>query len=69
MKTTGERPQVRPLFRKIALAMAVVCFLLAGVLEFAPIGSKVLPVGASLGVGFVMLTIGKTGYWPPGRSH
>jgi hypothetical protein len=65
MATTGERPQARPLFRKLALSMAVVCFLLAAVFGLAPLGDRLLGVGICLFLGFMMLTIGLTGSWPP----
>ena len=65
MSSTGETPQARPLFRKLALGMAVVCFILATVFGIAPGEDKLLTVGSCLFVGFVMLTIGKTGFWPP----
>lgn len=55
MATIGESPQARPLFRKLALGMAVACFLLATVFAFGklngetgawypPDGSSALPV-------------------------
>jgi hypothetical protein len=65
MSITGDTPQARPLFRKLALGMALVCFVLALVLGIAPIEDKLLAAGSCLFVGFVMLTIGKTGFWPP----
>jgi len=65
METAGDQPQARPLFRKLALGMAVVCFLLAVVFGLAPVGDRLLTVGACLFVGFMMLTIAKSGYWPP----
>jgi hypothetical protein len=65
MATTGERPQARPLFRKSALGMALVCFLLAAVIGLAPLGDRLLGVGICLFVGFMMSTIGLTGSWPP----
>jgi hypothetical protein len=67
MVTNGEKPQARPLFRKLALGMAIVLFLLAAVFGLAPTdnNSKLLGGGLCLFVGFAMLTIGKTGFWPP----
>jgi hypothetical protein len=65
MATTGERPPARPLFRKLALGMAVVCVLLAAVFGFAPVEDRLLGVGICLFLGFVMFTIGRTGFWPP----
>jgi hypothetical protein len=67
MVTNGAKPQARPLFRKLALGMAIVLFLLAAVFGLAPTDNnlKLLGGGSCLFVGFVMLTIGKTGFWPP----
>jgi hypothetical protein len=65
MATTGERPQARPLFRKLALGMAVVCFLLTAVFAFGQVGNRLLGVVICLFVGLMMLTIGMTGFWPP----
>jgi hypothetical protein len=75
MVTNGEKPQARPLFRKLALGMAVVLFLLAAVSGLAAVfglvppdvtyNEKLMFVGICLFMGFVMLTIGRTGRWPP----
>ena len=66
MATNGERPQARPLFRKLALGMAVVCFLIAVVIGLlAPVGGRLQVVGGCLFMGYMMLTIGMTGFWPP----
>lgn len=65
MVPTDERPQARPLFRKLAYGMAAVCFLLAGAVGLAPIDDKLRIAGSCLFVGSVMLAIGKTGSWPP----
>jgi hypothetical protein len=62
------KPQARPLFRKLALGMAFVCFLLAALVGLDPTDHnfiKWVGGGSCLFVGFVMLTIGKTGFWPP----
>ena len=66
METKGEKPQARPLFRKLALGMAIFLFLLTAASGFAPVdsNSKLLGAGIFLFVGFVMLTIWKTGFWP-----
>jgi hypothetical protein len=70
MSLPGETPQARPLFRKLALVMAVVCVLLAAVFGIAPgVEDKPLVVAVCLFVGFVMLTIGQTGFWPPRRER
>jgi hypothetical protein len=68
MVTTSEGTQARPLFRKLALGMAFVCFLLGLIFGFAPVPNRMFTVGACLFVGFVMLTIAQTGYWPPRRA-
>jgi hypothetical protein len=65
MSITGETPQARPLFRKLALGMAIVCFILATVFGIARVENKLLTAGSCLFVGVVMLTIAKTGFWPP----
>jgi hypothetical protein len=67
MATHGERPQARPLFRKLALGMAIVLFLLAAIFGIALTEntSRWMSTGVCLFLGFVMLTIGKTGLWPP----
>jgi hypothetical protein len=70
MAIDGKSAQARPLFRKLALGMAVVLFLLAAVFGLAPVADldskqKLVVVVPSLFVGYVMLTIGKTGFWPP----
>jgi hypothetical protein len=65
MATTGERLQAAPLFRKLALGMAIVCFLLTAVFAFGQVGNRLLGVVVCLFVGLMMLTIGMTGSWPP----
>ena len=71
MVTNGEKPQARPLFRKLALGMAIVLFLLAAVFGLALTDNnlKLLAGGSCLFVGFVMLTIGRTGFWPPSAKR
>jgi formate hydrogenlyase subunit 4 len=70
MAIDGKSAQARPLFRMLALGMAVVLFLLAAVFGLAPVADldskqKLVVVVPCLFVGYVMLTIGKTGFWPP----
>jgi hypothetical protein len=66
MVTNGEKSQASALFQKLALGTAIVLFLLAAVFGLAPTdhNSKFLGGGLCLFVGVVMLTIGKTGFWP-----
>jgi hypothetical protein len=69
MADTGDRPKARPIFRKLALGMAVVCFVLGALFAVAPGVDKLYPVVACLFLGFVMLTIARTGLWPPPRGR
>lgn len=69
MSADDEKPPARPGFRKLAIGLAVICFLLAVVFGFAPIEGKLLGVVICLFVGFIMATIGATGYWPPPRKR
>lgn len=65
-----EPTQARPLFRKLPLGMAFVCFLLGGTFAIiAPIENPLMIVVPCVFVGFVMLTIARTGYWPPRRRR
>jgi hypothetical protein len=69
MAIDGKSAQARPLFRKLALGMAVVLFLLAAVFGLAPVADldskqRLVVVVPSLFVGYMMLTIAKTGFWP-----
>jgi hypothetical protein len=63
----GERPQARPLFRRLAAVLAVLCVILAGLFGWFLDDGKWLFVGIALFVGFVMATITTTGHWPPKR--
>ena len=70
MAIDGKSAQARPLVRKLALGMAVVLFLLAAVFGLDPVADldskqKLVVVVPSLFVGYMMLTIAKTGFWPP----
>jgi hypothetical protein len=62
----GQKPSARPLFRRLAFYVSMVCFLVAGIfVVFQPGGEgNWVGVVSCLFVGFVMLTIGKTGTWP-----
>jgi hypothetical protein len=58
----------RPLFRRLAAVLAVLCLAL-GILFGWTLGEgKWVFVGLCLFVGFVMATITSTGYWPPRRD-
>jgi hypothetical protein len=67
MVTNGEGPQAMPLFRKLALGMAIVFILLGGVFALAPIdkNSKSLGWPSCLFAAMVMMAIGKPYWWPP----
>jgi hypothetical protein len=65
--SNGERPPARPLFRRLAAVLAVLCFLLAALFGWFLEDGKWFFVGLGLFVGFVMMTIASTGYWPPER--
>lgn len=66
MTDDNMKTPARPLFRKLALAVAVACFGLAAVFCFVPAAKQegLFTVAICLFVGFVMLTIGRTGFWP-----
>lgn len=55
----------RPVFRKLALALSVLCFLLALLFRFTTPEQGKFPVIISILVGFILLVIGRTGRWPP----
>jgi len=65
--SNGEAPKARPLFRRLAAVLAVLCFALAGLVGWFLQDGKWLLVGICLFVGFIMTTIATTGYWPPKR--
>ncbi len=74
--TDIEKPAAaRPLFRRLALSVSVVCFLLAGLFGIMPDrflapaddSDRWLTVGVCFLVGLNMLVISKTGFWPPRR--
>jgi hypothetical protein len=65
MTDMGRPPQAHPLFRKLALGMAVICLGLAVLFGFTADDLKGWTVGVCLFLAFVMLTIGRTGTWPP----
>jgi hypothetical protein len=65
---TDEKPKAGPIYRWIALGIAVFSFVLAGVFAVAPDGNKLFAVGTFLFLGFVYLMIARTGLWPPPRD-
>jgi hypothetical protein len=62
--SVAEKPLARPLFRKLALGVAVVCFALA-VAGLASPGDGLFGPLVCLAVGFVLAVVGAAGYWPP----
>ena len=65
MADNGENRPARPVFRKLALWVGVGCLLLGTVSAFtAPKEDKLLFVLIFSFVGFVMVTISETGFWP-----
>lgn len=68
MTVPGERVKARPIFRRLALGMAVVCVVLGAVIGFARVEDDLFTCRICLFVGFVMWTIGRTGLWPPPRQ-
>ena len=68
MSNAERPPDARPVFRRLAVGVAVVCFVLAGVFGFVADEGRWLAVGVCLAVGVMMAVIGVTGYWPPRRS-
>lgn len=67
MSSSGPQP-ARPIFRKLAAGVAVVCFVLAGVFGIARPEDGLFGPGVCLFVGFIMAVIAVTGYWPPRRQ-
>ena len=63
-----DQTKARPLYRKLALGMAVACLILALVFGILSTEGRVPVDAVCLFVGFVMLTIAQTGYWPPPRK-
>jgi peptidoglycan/LPS O-acetylase OafA/YrhL len=63
MSQDAPAPPSRPLFRKLAFGVAIICFVLAAVFTFTT--PEIFPRIVCLVVGFIMLVIGATGNWPP----
>ena len=61
MAITDERPRARLIFRRLALGMAVLLFVFAGVFFIVPNDVRLAGGLPCLFVGFVMLTIARTG--------
>jgi len=66
--SSGETPPARPVFRKLAIGVAIVCFVLAAIFGVAQPEDGLVAPGICLFVGFVVAVIGATGYWPPRRK-
>jgi hypothetical protein len=64
---TGERPPARPVYRRLAAVLAVLCCVLAGLFGWFLDDGRWVFVGLALFVAFVMWAIAATGYWPPRR--
>jgi hypothetical protein len=67
MMQNDDRPKARPLFRRLAAAISIFCFILAGVFGWVQLDGRWVGIVIFLFVGFVMATIAATGYWPPKR--
>jgi hypothetical protein len=72
MPAVKEKPPARPVFRKLALGTALVCFVLAlvaWIVAPADGGDSLFGVWVCVFVGMVMVSIAATGYWPPRRRR
>jgi hypothetical protein len=67
MSNGGPKP-ARPIFRKLAGGVAIVCFVVGGVAAVANPNDGLFGPGVCLFVGFIMSVIAVTGYWPPRRA-
>lgn len=65
--SSGETPPARPVFRKLAIGVAIACFVLAAIFGIARPEDGFFAPGICLFVGFVMSVVAATGYWPPRR--
>ena len=59
----------RRAFRIGAYAVALFCFVCAGLSPFAPADMRMMLAAVCLFVGFVMFVIATTGYWPPRQNR
>jgi len=57
--------EARRPFRILAALVAVVCFVLAGVVGFGPVEDGLVAAGIFGFVGLMMAAIAGTGHWPP----
>jgi hypothetical protein len=62
-----DRPQARPRLRRLAAALAALCFLVAALFGLFLGDGRWFFVGLCLFVGFVMARVAATGHWPPRR--
>jgi hypothetical protein len=66
MSTSSERPQARPRFRKLALGLAVVCYILAAVGLIAPLDNTATRDRLLIGALCLLLAISMiAGIWSP----
>jgi hypothetical protein len=64
MSTNSERPQAKPRFRKLALGLAVVCYILAAVLVIAPLDNTPIRDRLLLGaLGLLLVVPTVAGFW------
>ena len=63
----GEKPPARPIYRKLALGLAVISLLLAIVAATGLMGDgmDIYGMGLFLFLGYMFWIIARTGYWPP----
>ena len=64
-----QRPPARPIYRKLATGVGVVCCILAGVFGwFRPNDGLFAPI-VCLVVALIMFGIAATGFFPPRRNN
>lgn len=61
-------PDARPIFRRLALGLSIVLFILAAVFTFAAPQDDEFARNLCIGVGAMMLVIGTAGNWPPRKG-
>ena len=66
--SSDSSPPARPIFRKLAIVIAILSFLLAAAFGIFQSEDGWFPPVICLFVGFMMSVIGATGYWPPRRK-